>query len=271
MELPSSILRDEALSVCSRSALRWRDVVQDGLPWFNSVSDDHSYFVNGFIYCKFRTPDTFHDKGKQCFLAFDVHHKHFTVFNLSLMPSHVRIIFNTSFTVFGQFEGRIALACAKATQFKTVLEVWALEDHQNSIWRMHKIDMRDELGRCFYKVTPIGNFPSVDSGGGGGYDVTSLDVSSFVMDRNDEASIGEAQESFSIEEKHSENPRIKAMAEEMEIKFKNYWQEDYSPIASMAVVLDPRYKLKLVSSGRDDVEVVDEMDEYDTVEYMSQK
>ncbi|KAM3301185.1 hypothetical protein P3S67_015686 [Capsicum chacoense] len=36
------------------------------------------------------------------------------------------------------------------------------------------------------------------------------------------------------------------MAEEMEIKFKKYRQEDYSPIASMALVLDPRYKLKLV-------------------------
>ncbi|KAF3672953.1 hypothetical protein T459_03373 [Capsicum annuum] len=107
-----------------------------------------------------------------------------------------------------------------------------------------------------------------------------------------------------IEEKYSEDPHIKAMAEEMTIKFKKYWQEDYSPIASMAVVFDPRYKLKLVrfcftkldpvtcnekvkvvectmhalfreylknssvdvdmvesSSGRDDVEVMDEMDD----------
>ncbi|KAM3357405.1 hypothetical protein P3S68_020335 [Capsicum galapagoense] len=116
-----------------------------------------------------------------------------------------------------------------------------------------------------------------------------------------------------IEEKYSEDPHIKAMAEEMTIKFKKYWQEDYSPIASMAVVLDPRYKLKLVrfcftkldpvtcnekvkvvecnmhalfreylknssvdvdmvesSSGRDDVEVMDEMDEYDTFESQSE-
>ncbi|XP_047249547.1 zinc finger BED domain-containing protein DAYSLEEPER-like [Capsicum annuum] len=103
------------------------------------------------------------------------------------------------------------------------------------------------------------------------------------------------------------------MAKEMEIKFKKYRQEDYSPIASMALVLDPRYKLKLVSfcftkcdpviynekvkvvkcnmhalfreylknssvdvdmvessSGRDDIEVVDEMDEYDTFESQSE-
>ncbi|KAM3266302.1 hypothetical protein P3L10_003296 [Capsicum annuum] len=116
-----------------------------------------------------------------------------------------------------------------------------------------------------------------------------------------------------IEEKYSEDPHIKAMAEEMTIKFKKYWQEDYSPIASMAVVFDPRYKLKLVrfcftkldpvtcnekvkvvectmhalfreylknssvdvdmvesSSGRDDVEVMDEMDEYDTFESQSE-
>ncbi|KAM3394920.1 zinc finger BED domain-containing protein DAYSLEEPER-like [Capsicum galapagoense] len=103
------------------------------------------------------------------------------------------------------------------------------------------------------------------------------------------------------------------MAKEMEIKFKKYRQEDYSPIASMALVLDPRYKLKLVSfcftkrdpvicnekvkvvecnmhalfreylknssvevdmvessSGRDHIEVVDEMDEYDTFESQSE-
>lgn len=36
------------------------------------------------------------------------------------------------------------------------------------------------------------------------------------------------------------------MAIEMETKFQTYWREDYSPIASMAVVLDPWYKLKLV-------------------------
>ncbi|KAM3378879.1 hypothetical protein P3S68_011292 [Capsicum galapagoense] len=103
------------------------------------------------------------------------------------------------------------------------------------------------------------------------------------------------------------------MAEEMEIKFKKYWQEDYNPISSMEVALDPWYKLKLVrfcltkldpvtynikvkvvecnmhalfreylknlsvdvdmvesSSGRDDVEVVDEMDEYDTFESQSE-
>lgn len=42
-----------------------------------------------------------------------------------------------------------------------------------------------------------------------------------------------------IEEKQSEDPNIKEMAIEMETKFKKYWQQDYSPIASMAVVLDP--------------------------------
>ncbi|XP_075084564.1 zinc finger BED domain-containing protein DAYSLEEPER-like [Nicotiana tabacum] len=36
------------------------------------------------------------------------------------------------------------------------------------------------------------------------------------------------------------------MAMEMEKKFTKYWQDDYSPIASMAVILDPRYKLKLI-------------------------
>ncbi|XP_060182818.1 zinc finger BED domain-containing protein RICESLEEPER 2-like [Lycium barbarum] len=49
-----------------------------------------------------------------------------------------------------------------------------------------------------------------------------------------------------LEEKYSEDPNIKEIAIEMEKKFANYWEDDYSPIASMAVVLDPRYKLKLV-------------------------
>ncbi|XP_060186469.1 zinc finger BED domain-containing protein DAYSLEEPER-like [Lycium barbarum] len=44
----------------------------------------------------------------------------------------------------------------------------------------------------------------------------------------------------------SEDLNIKEMAIEMEKKFKKYWQEEYSPIATMAVVLDPRYKLSLV-------------------------
>lgn len=113
-----------------------------------------------YIYCKFNTPDTFQDEGEQCFLAFDVHQEDFTIFNLPRVPSHIRGIFDHSFTVFGQFEGRIALARVKKTQFETVLELWALEDHQNSIWRKHKIDMPDELVRYFFKVTPIGYLPS---------------------------------------------------------------------------------------------------------------
>lgn len=34
------------------------------------------------------------------------------------------------------------------------------------------------------------------------------------------------------------------MTMKMETKFQKYWQEDYSLIALMAVVLDPRYKVK---------------------------
>lgn len=43
----------------------------------------------------------------------------------------------------------------------------------------------------------------------------------------------------------SEDSNIKAMAIEIENKFVKYWQDNYSPIASMAIVLDPRYKLRL--------------------------
>ncbi|XP_055823882.1 zinc finger BED domain-containing protein DAYSLEEPER-like isoform X2 [Solanum dulcamara] len=78
------------------------------------------------------------------------------------------------------------------------------------------------------------------------------------------------------------------MSMEMETKFQNYWQEDYSSIASMAVVLDPRYKLKLMilaspnlihslamkSRGRGEVEMVaemvDDMEEYDIFESQSE-
>lgn len=48
------------------------------------------------------------------------------------------------------------------------------------------------------------------------------------------------------EERDNEDSDIKEMAIEMESKFAKYWQDDYSPIASMAIVLDPRYKFKLL-------------------------
>ncbi|XP_070003136.1 zinc finger BED domain-containing protein DAYSLEEPER-like [Nicotiana tabacum] len=73
------------------------------------------------------------------------------------------------------------------------------------------------------------------------------------------------------------------MAMEMEKKFTKYWQDDYSPIASMAIVLDPRYKFKLIKLFKEymtisDVgivgssshgcydEIMNEMDEFDMFE-----
>ncbi|XP_059302190.1 F-box protein At4g19940-like [Lycium ferocissimum] len=146
------------LETSSRSAWRWREIAQEGLPWFSTVADQ-SYFVNGTIYCKFRTPN-FHENGEQYLLAFDVHQEHFTIFNLPRVPSHIFSIFKRSFILFGQFEGRLAVARVKKTQFETVLELWALEDDQNSIWSKHNIDLPDELLRYFHKVKPIGNLSS---------------------------------------------------------------------------------------------------------------
>lgn len=129
----------------------WREIVQEDLPMFSSVSVQ-SYFLNGIIYCKFGE-----EKHN---LAFDVHKEQFIIFNLPRVTSSISDKFNHNFTVFGQFEGRIGLARVKKTQFETILKVWALEDHQNSILSKHIIDIPDELIIYFCHVTPIANLPS---------------------------------------------------------------------------------------------------------------
>lgn len=133
------------LKTSSRSTWRWKDIFQEGLPRF-PYSKVQSYSVNCIIYCKI------HDPRKKYLLAFDVHQEYFTIFN---RPMQEHSIFDF---IFGQFEGRLALA--HKTHFETVLNVWALEDHQNSIWSKHSINMPDELVRPFREVTPIGNLPS---------------------------------------------------------------------------------------------------------------
>nr|XP_033508035.1 F-box protein At4g19940-like [Nicotiana tomentosiformis] len=131
------------LETSSRSTWRWRVLVQEGLPMFSSISGQ-SYFLNGIIYCKFGEENHY--------LVFDVYKEQFVIFNLPRVTSSIRDKFNSNFIVFGQFEGRLALARVKKTQFETVLEVWALEDHQNSIWSQHTIDILDELVTYFFGI-----------------------------------------------------------------------------------------------------------------------
>lgn len=54
---------------------------------------------------------------------------------------------------------------------------------------------------------------------------------------------------YNLKEAHK-NPILAFMAEEMLVKFEEYWDE-YSLILSVAVVLDPRYKLQRVRKAFD--------------------
>ncbi|XP_019240942.1 PREDICTED: putative F-box protein At3g10240, partial [Nicotiana attenuata] len=92
------------LKTSSKSTWRWREIFQKDLSWFHPFPKVQSYPVNGIIYFKIHSP------SKEYFLAFDVHQEHFTILNRP-REEHCRL------TVFGQFEGRLALA--HKTQFET--------------------------------------------------------------------------------------------------------------------------------------------------------
>lgn len=128
------------LNPSSKSTWKWR---RKDVPQIVSIisAKDQRYF---WKCCNWR---------EEFIIAFDVHKENFTTIN---PPTSLPI------RRLGQFEGHLTLSY---TQWKNtnswVLDIWVLENHQNSIWNKITIDLLAEVDKHFYMATSIGNSPLV--------------------------------------------------------------------------------------------------------------